>query len=239
MVLCPFVYLLIRHDVTPLILQPEEVHSAHWVPIRALLSPTFKAFERCDVSDRFVLRRSRVAKLLIRASAGQMLFSAVHLSPSESLYSDSATMAASRAESITGWLAAQETRPGHPPPLLLWGLTLGIVADLLEHLDREGTARLWSWPTFSHWDIRAIVWLATYKFRSRRVQELSGLDNTTLTTSILLQSKVSKASLAGAHLLDGYFQRMRKAVVVAFSVRLGTATFVVLLLVRRYRLLGK
>jgi len=258
MVLCPFVYLLLRQDVPPLALQPEEVHSAHWVSIRALLSPVFRTHERCDVSDRFTRQRSQAAKALIRVTAGQLLFSAVHLNPSESLYSDSAALASNdkaASQSFKAyryaqtWLAIQTRGPMHRPPLLLWGLTLGIVADFLGQIDMEATAKLWSWPTFSHWDIRAIVWMLTYNFRLRRVRELeelsekqpaqeshvSGLDDTTSTISVVRHRQASEAGLAGAHMLDGYFQRMRKAVALAFSVRLGSLIFLVILLIRRLR----
>lgn len=245
-------------------LQPTEVHSAHWVPIRGLLSPVLRTSERCDVSDRFTLQRSQSAKTCIRALVGQMMFSATRLKPSESSFSTSVSDFIS-AESLTmgfaasmtkilglGWLEINGRSSVEEQPLLLWGLTLGIMADFLEQVDAEGAARLWSWPTFSHWDIRSIVWILTFKFRSRRLRELNaasfmteskddptsqigGLDTTTFATSVTRRTEASEAGMAGAHLLDGYFSLMRRAVVVALITRVGVGGLFTALLIYKYR----
>ena len=247
MVLCPFVYLQMRYDVAPLALQPSEVHSAHWVPLEALISPSLRCNVRCDVSDRFTRQRRPFLRMMLRAICGQLVFSAVKLKPSESLYSRPIPEAATEDQSptlfrtiVTSMLNADRSDTDDQP-LLLWGLTLGVMADLLELLDRPATSKLWSWPTFSPWDIRAVVWLLNRRFQSRKIREIrtvdssgaeecdnvqiGGLDNTTYSTSVKRQSKGSEAGVAGMTLLAGYMDRLRGAVIVALFLRglLGTA----------------
>ena len=86
MVLCPFVYLMMRHDLPPLALQPLEIHSTHWVPIRALLSVALRRPVYTDASDRFTRQRQPLVGFLLWMIAGQMRFGAVKLKPTESLY---------------------------------------------------------------------------------------------------------------------------------------------------------
>ena len=260
MVLCPFVFLLMRYDTPPLDLQPTEVHSAHWVSLASLLSPSLRTSERADVSDRTHRSKSPIAKLWTKLVVGQMIFSAVQLKPSESTICRNPPATNSAGErsfsSFSGslqafsFLSLSSRDPLRAePPLLLWGLTLGIMADLLEGIDSDGTARLWSWPTFSHSDIRLWVWLLTRNFRSQRLHELKvcsgsdsnsssaqvgGLDATAFTTSVRGRGKSMEIGIAGAHLLDGYFEQMRKAVSFALSVRLGVGILAIATLVRNF-----
>ena len=243
MVLCPFVYLLMKYDLSPLDLQATEVHSAHWVSISSLLSPALRTFERADISDRAKPGENSLLSNLIRLTSGQMLFSAVSLLPSESLFSTIHPNAIH--ENST--LQALESRG----TLHLWGLTLGIMADFLQGLDSDSTEKLWSWPTFSHWDVRVAVWLLTRSYRQKRVHELErarsshsnqsdtvlikGADSITYATSELDQGKGTAKGLAGAHLLDEYFQNMKKAVNVAMGLRLGMLAAAITILILRYR----
>ncbi|KAI5207700.1 hypothetical protein E4T38_03326 [Aureobasidium subglaciale] len=65
--------------------------------------------------------------------------------------------------------------PPQQQPLILWGLTLGVVADLLDLLPPHNALELWSYPTFTMPDVRLIIWLSTYKFRkSKRLQLEAG-----------------------------------------------------------------
>ena len=256
MVLCPFVYLVMRHDLPPLALQPSEIHSAHWVPLRALLSPSLRRTVRSDVTERFNRHNLPVLSLLIRAIAGQMIFGAVKLKPTESLY----------CSSLPGYIPENNTPKsfggtvGHmfsaafladddpdEQPLLLWGLTLGIIADVLQLIDAKEASKLWRWPTFSPWDIRLSVWLLTYRFRSRKLRELitrggklndvqtGGMDSTTFTTSPTQRSKTSEAGAAALQLLDGYFEPLRGALIVALVLRLAVGGSFAAYLLRRHR----
>jgi len=262
MVLCPYVYLMMRHDLPPLALQPSEIHSTHWVPMRGLLTPALRRPVYTDATDRFTRQRQPFIRLLIRAIAGQMLFGAVKLKPTESLYCSSRpNYIRAENESIslssfvtdvlrTGSMGVQSDEDDQP--LLLWGLTLGILADLLELIDMSGTSKLWSWPTFSPWDMRFLIWLMTYKFRSRKLRDLTrstgrpgsegrngvtigGLDGTTFTTSQARNSEASAAGVAAMHLLDGYSDQLQRAVIVALSLRFAVGTTLTAFLVRKHR----
>ena len=143
MVLCPYVHLLMRYDLPPLILQPAEVKSAHWVSFRALMSPHLRTFERQDVSDRFFPQGNLFTRRILRSMVGQLLFTARILVPTESSHSrfvsDYAPAAKTRTDRIQTlisqlhrkWQGCRSVASGHDPPLVLWGITYGILANLL------------------------------------------------------------------------------------------------------------
>ncbi|KAI9796407.1 MAG: hypothetical protein M1833_006179 [Piccolia ochrophora] len=186
MVLCPFVFLLTRHDVPPLKLQPSEVGSSHWVPIRALLSPSLRSFERCDVSDRLARQGGSITRALLRAMLGQMLFAAVRLTPSQSVYCTTSPGFLPEEPTVANdtlfrswrrrvqqwWLGDHAASPSHDRPLLLWGLTLGIMADFLELLPPYNALELWTYPTFTPADVRLAIWAMTHTFRKRKRKEV-------------------------------------------------------------------
>ena len=259
MVLCPFVYLLLRHDLPPLALQPSEVHSAHWVSLRALLAPSLRTVERWDLSKGSARKRGYIAQMLVKATAGSMLFGAIKLKPTESLYysgngfipetKGSATWTESAALMISNAFTGGRAQPPEDDrSLVLWGLTMGIMADFLETLDMHGTSKLWYWPQFSPWDLRAFISLLTYRFRAQKLRELtattgrpgssdvlSGFDGATFTMSSMRQSKGSESGVAGGFLLEFYFDRLFKALYVALFVRFGFGLALTAFIVRRYR----
>ena len=256
MVLCPFVYLQLRHDLPPLRLQPTEVHSAHWVSLRTLISPSLRRDVRCDVSERFARHRTPILRLVLRAILGQLVFGAVKLKPTESLYSrpDADIPLDSHNSNLLGRLSHSmlvQSQSDADDPLLLWGLTLGIMADLLEVIDRPATSKLWSWPTFSPWDIRSMIWILNRSYRYHKLQELTscdnldtrksdgvsvgGLDNTTYSSSVTRRSKGSEAGVTGMLLLADYTDRLRRAVAVALFLRLVFGTCMVSFYLRKYR----
>ena len=258
MVLCPFVYLALRHDLPPLILQPSEVHSVHWVALRGLLAPSLRTVERWDLSKDSVRQKGYIAQMLTRATAGYMLFGAIKLQPTESLYCSTdilgswspATWTESVTHIIRNIITGDRIRHVEDDrPLVLWGLTLGIIGDFLEMLDTHGASKLWYWPTFSPVDLRAMIWLLTYRFRSHKVRELtaktgrpgpnevrvSGFDGTTVTTSFMRQSTGSESGIAGGLLLEGYFDQLFKAFYMALFARFGFILALTAFVVRRYR----
>ena len=256
MVLCPFVYLIMRHDLPPLALQPSEIHSAHWVPLRALLSPSLRRTVRSNVTERFNRHNVPLLSMLIRAIAGQMIFGAVKLKPTESLYCSSLpgyipenNTADSLSGTISHMFSSAFLADDDPDeqPLLLWGLTLGIIADVLQLIDAKAASKLWAWPTLSPWDIRLSVWLLTYRFRSQKMRELitrgdklndvqtGGMDSTTFTTSHTQRSKTTEAGAAALQLLDGYSEPLRRAVIVALVLRLAVGGSFAAYLLRRHR----
>ena len=248
MVLCPFVYLQMCHSLPPLALQPTEVHSAHWMSLEGLLSPSLRSEVRCDISDRFTRDRSPFLRMCLRALAGRLIFGAVRLKPTESLHCNFIPNAAPdiQASKTISSLIANNFRSSHSDeddkPLLLWGLTLGIMADLLENIDKLATSKLWQWPTFSPWDIRLVIWLLNRRIQTQRIQEITntanemcspenngiyigGIDNSTYSTSVKRRSQGSEAGVTGMMLLTGYTGHLRRAFMMAMLLRvtLGAA----------------
>ncbi|KAG0131819.1 hypothetical protein HOY82DRAFT_578436 [Tuber indicum] len=144
MVLCPFVFLYTSPTAPSFTLQPTEVASAHWVPIRTLISPVFRTVQTCDVSDRLSRRFSGLLESIVRwglrVNLGQMEFAAVRLWPSISIFSSFS------GDFLDGTEAGGRS---WDRPLLLWGLTLGVVTDFLEMLPRGERAAGWKYPTFT------------------------------------------------------------------------------------------
>lgn len=269
MILCPYVHLVMRSDTHPLKLQSTEVSSTHWVSLRALMSPHHRTFERSDVSDRFLRRGNRVTGSVLRAMIGQLLFTARRLVPTESVYSRSTLDYASLVHAVelqqagsrcnmvsTWWRGSPSVTSTREPPLILWGLTYGILANFLGLLPTDNPTKMWDWPTLSPWDIRIVIWLTTYKFRAHKMRILStsmaalgdpigrhenvvlgGFDSDTFattTTNVRLRSRLSSLDTVG-EMLDGYFERLKTAMWIALALRLGFGTIVITILIHRYR----
>lgn len=175
MVLCPFVFLTTRSDSPTLRLQPTEVASTHWIPLRALLSPSLRTVEYVDMSQRFARQGGFLTRLAVRSLMGWMQFSAVRLLPSETHQCTTTpgflpenTPKPSMAQRLKGWcLSGQADSSDTGRPLLLWGLTLGILADFLDMLPPHQAVKLWKYPTFTVPDLRLIVSIVTYHLRKR------------------------------------------------------------------------
>ena len=195
MVLCPYVYILNSHDVPPLRLQPTEVASTHWVPLSRLSAPEQRTLAYEDVSSRLANQETGVRKWMLQLVLGRMMFAAISLVPSESIHSPETpipAIAKSRTVSSTqtfnavaaiaistgsslpllSLLLLPASTPPPTSPLLLWGLTLGVVSDFLDLLPPHDALELWSYPTFSPPDVRFWVWLLTYRFKERKRVEL-------------------------------------------------------------------
>ncbi|KAJ5164661.1 uncharacterized protein N7500_006491 [Penicillium coprophilum] len=174
MILCPFVFLTTRSDSPTLRLQPTEVASTHWIPLRALLSPSLRTVEYVDMSQRFGRQGGFLTRLAVRSLMGWMQFSAVRLLPSESLQCTTGFIPeenisqTSLIQRFKNWcLSGQENSSDTTRPLLLWGLTLGVLADFLDMLPPHQAVQLWKYPTFTVPDLRLIVSIVTYNLRKR------------------------------------------------------------------------
>ncbi|KUJ08586.1 putative NUDIX family hydrolase [Mollisia scopiformis] len=252
MVLCPFVFLWTQPDLPPFHLQPTEVASTHWVPLRILLSPSSRTCEYVDVSDRFARRGGAAVKAIIRSILGKMQFSAIRLLPSESLFCSSTAEYFNPPEeneeveskSITSKLyswylgdhagSAEKTRP-----LLLWGLTLGILADFLDQLPPYNAVQLWAYPTFTSVDVRWIINALTFSLKRRNRSRLQGnqtaVDDSTEAVATgdnpwfigglsdgmkpLRREPNAKKSYAVGVMLEGYYDMARRGVWMAASLR--------------------
>ncbi|KKK24265.1 hypothetical protein ARAM_004409 [Aspergillus rambellii] len=180
MVLCPYVFLLTSCDSPALELQPAEVASTHWVSLSVLLSPSSRTVENVDMSQRLASTGGLMAGLASRAIMGWMQFSAIQLNPTETLHcSQNLKRSLKRAQVPTwfqrwkSWLCNKQPHSPFPnPPLLLWGLTLGILADFLDMLPPYTAVQLWNYPNFTSLDLRFIVNLLTYKLRKSNMRQV-------------------------------------------------------------------
>lgn len=181
MVLCPHIFLYTSKSVPALTPQPTEVASCHWVPLRALLSPTMRTREYVDTASRMAKQGGPILTMLLRFLIGKMMLSAVRLVPSESVYAASApdfipsTSTSHAANFIKDSIGIDISRPSlaQAQPLMLWGLTLGVLADFLDMLPPYNAVQLWRYPTFTRPDLRIFVWLFTYNLRRGNAHDLS------------------------------------------------------------------
>lgn len=185
MVLCPYVFLLTNPHIPSLRLQPTEVASTHWVPLSALLSAEQRTVSYEDVSNRLANQETGVKRWMLRAMLGQMEFAAIRLLPAESLCctaspaehtnkkSELATFYNAPSFITKLWDTYQKPLPApQNQPLLLWGLTLGVMADFLDMFPPYNALQLWSYPTFTPWDVRFVIWAMTYRFKLQKLHEL-------------------------------------------------------------------
>ncbi|KAF2119178.1 nudix family hydrolase [Lophiotrema nucula] len=202
MVLCPYVYLLTSSDYPAQRLQPTEVASTHWVSLRALLSPALRTYEYADVSNRLAKSELGIKRWFLQAMLSQMMFAAIRLLPSESTYCSSiegfvpegpapdASFYGKVREVIAG---PESSYPTRQQPLLLWGLTLGVISDLLEHIPPHNALELWTYPTFTNWDVRFTMWAMSYRFRNQKAIEMSSTHS--LASTGLVEDGVDPAEM--------------------------------------------
>jgi hypothetical protein len=184
MVFCPYIFLL-TSPVPPLRLQPTEVASTHWVPVRALLHPKYRTYWNQDVSSTTSRQDFGMKRAIHRILTGRMMFAAIRLHPSESKFATEALeflsdepeeMPDQSSHNITVPLTFARDRFGkvedEGATLLLWGLTLGVVGDFLDMLPPWDSLPVWTYPTFTALDIRFVLWAMSYNFRHRKQREL-------------------------------------------------------------------
>ncbi|KAH8593877.1 nudix family hydrolase-like protein [Bisporella sp. PMI_857] len=267
MVLCPFVFLYTRPDIPPVKLNPPEIASTHWVPLRVLLSPSVRTYEYVDVTDRFARHGGIVVKVLARSILGKMRFSAIRLIPSESVYCTSTVEFFSPPEAATQapktsiaarlyqrYLGDHAASADRSRPLLLWGLTLGILADFLDQLPPHSAVKLWSYPTFTTWDTRLIIHLLTINLKRRNLARLEGRNQTAidseteavatsadnpwfiggLSGGIKCKGKNAGKSYAVGVMLDGYYDMARRGAWITFFGRTVGSLVLVTYIVRRF-----
>jgi hypothetical protein len=227
------------------------------------LSPQSRTFEYVDVSDRFARRGGTILKKVIRSVLGKMEFSAIKLVPSESLYcSTNAEFFSPETKSNTSWgggfynwvLGDHAGSSDRTRPLLLWGLTLGMLADFLDQLPPHNAVQLWSYPTFTSLDVRWIIDALTRRLKRRNQGRLQGgIDGSGNQTAVDSQTeavatghnpwfigglsdgmkcsgkgKSATKSYAVGVMLEGYYDMARRGVWIAASVRLiATVAFAV------------
>jgi 8-oxo-dGTP pyrophosphatase MutT (NUDIX family) len=260
MTLCPYIFLVTAHEIPPLRLQPTEVASTHWVPLRALLSRKQRTYWCQDVSNRTSRQELGLTRIFHRTMLGDMMFAAVRLIPSESrycssiaeflpeepLWHESDTLNETVPLFSRSW---NKARAPADTPLLLWGLTLGVMGDFLDMLPPYNAFRIWTYPTFTPVDVRFTLWLLSYAFRRRKQRELEddkkgfpavdadfeavtqgepghgrveGMGVGRYYGRIRQDQKGSRSSAVNL-LLGGYYEIVRTAVVVSLITRSAAA----------------
>ncbi|KAB8339232.1 hypothetical protein FH972_022166 [Carpinus fangiana] len=266
MILCPYIFLLDKHEVAPQRLQPTEIASTHWVPLRALLNPALRTWEYQDVSSRFARQRFGLKRLALRYMLGHQMFNAIKLVPSESLYCSSipgfvpdipnedGIMGA-----VTSLLRPRRNRQGGAP-LLLWGLTLGVLTDFLDMLPPHNAIEMWTCPTFSPPDIQFMIWVMSYRFTREKHAELRGdlaihppSGRTPGPGDGMTEEVVPEAGIEGlgsqierggqrrpnasavSRLLEGYYDIIMRALAVTFIGRASVVTLAIGIWLRHRR----
>lgn len=216
---CPYVFLVTSPDIPTLRLQPREVASAHWVPVRALLDPNYRSYWTQDISSRTSRQDWGFKRSIHSLMQGKMLFAAIRLHPSESRFATESEeflskldtplpQASSVSNNVTVPLTFARQRllafEDRGATLLLWGLTLGVVGDFLDMLPPYESIRTWIYPTFTPLDVRFWLWLVSYRFRRQKEVErenaLKSLD--------LIEEPVSELTVTHEG-EDRYFGRIR------------------------------
>ena len=253
MVLCPYIFLLTSRHIPTLQPQPTEVAGTHWVSLRALLSPGLRTLEYVDISSRMAKQGGPVARYVLRSLMGKMMFSAIRLVPSESVYASSTpgfipepglagVSGRHNYTQIYGQPESSETL-AFQQPILLWGLTLGVLADFLDMLPPYNAVALWRYPTFTTPDLKFLIYLFTRNLRKNNAGDLSsgtwpsntavdaGTQATTpvADTSSTVQHKENAVGIGGmgvgtpkhavGHLLIGYYERINVAIAVFLAYR--------------------
>lgn len=275
MVLCPYIFVLTGKTVPAIQPQPTEVASVHWVSLRALLSPTLRTRESVDISSRMAKHVGPTIHKLIRWTMGKMMFSAIRLLPTESIYASSIPgfipeKGGDQLSTVSGWAQAPFGVPssskslGYQQPIILWGLTLGVLADLLDQLPPYNAVKLWKYPTFTVPDLRLLVWILTRSFRKNSAETFSSgswpsqtaMDATTQATAV----STSEPRGGGEHtpfhkdsvgigglgvgkdpqhavgrLLHGYYERVNVAIAVFLTYRVAVTAGVAVWIYRYWR----
>jgi hypothetical protein len=243
MVLCPYIFIIAGTTIPPLALQPTEVAAAHWVPLRALLSPALRTFEYVDLSTRFSRQGGPVLRALLRILLGKMRFSAVQLIPSESLFSSFTDGFIPGNADNPSSLISKVTQAEFGIPmsssyanqrLLLWGLTLGVMADLLDMLPPYNASKLWRYPNFTTPDLRAMVYLLTFRLRRNNAGDLSAgtwpsqtaVDATTEAVAVseaeprsLAHNDIGIGGVGTGKSLSGYYERISLSIALFLAMR--------------------
>jgi hypothetical protein len=138
MILSPFVFL----QLTPLELRTEPVAATtlHWTPLSSLITPDEWSCVTVDAASRLAPKHSASLRLLVRMLVGSMQFPAIVLEPSSTSIDTTATTASSFIPHSILEKGIQPPNHSRPEKLKLWGLSLGMVLDLLSFMGQAPAA---------------------------------------------------------------------------------------------------
>ncbi|GLB36469.1 putative NUDIX domain containing protein [Lyophyllum shimeji] len=129
MILSPFVFLQVTPQAPPP--DPIETTTLHWIPLASLVSPTSPprwSTVTVDAASRLAPKQSAAFRLLVRLLIGSMEFPAILLDTHST--STPSSLAGSKEPSTLE--KGVSARP--PQTLKLWGLSLGMMLDLMSYM---------------------------------------------------------------------------------------------------------
>ncbi|ODQ65894.1 hypothetical protein NADFUDRAFT_82827 [Nadsonia fulvescens var. elongata DSM 6958] len=215
MILCPYVFILTDPKKFKLDCQAEEVAGAFWVPLdqlnEELTSPRNRdLWQPVDFSHRLQFANKSIKWIpnwiyhVIGSHSigtGDMLFPAINLSPTEFKASiDSST--------VLSQLPVTYFR--------LWGLSNGIVTDLLEFINPRSIIPYIRWPTFENRDFRAIISILSAHLKWKKRQELNCISQNYNNVNLDIYG----------HYLNGYFKYIIGGIGLGFILRTALLIFV-------------
>ncbi|KAF5102051.1 hypothetical protein D0Z00_000511 [Geotrichum galactomycetum] len=215
MTLCPYIFLVSGVSTPPLKLQPTEIDRAFWVPVSQLFGSQAgtSGYEIVPLGDRLRLHeRPLIPRFLhpfIKSWViGSMRFNAVNLM-------NPLDMEVSAFE-LEGYDAVPA--PTEPQlPYKLWGLTYGIILDLLEIIRPKTEIANLSYPTMQAPDLRLILAILTFNFRRKKQA---------LFKSMPVPYQEGKMDLTGIA-LDGYFKYLAKGIIIGLALRATVMTLII------------
>jgi hypothetical protein len=135
MVLSPFVFLQLTPDAPPA--DPVSTTTLHWTPLASLVSPFTPpkwSSVTVDAASRIAPKHSTALRLIVRLLIGSMQFPAILLDPSPA-----------DPKSVKKLEVPEKgNSPSHQPTqnLKLWGLSLGMVLDLMSYMTCPSTGKV-------------------------------------------------------------------------------------------------
>lgn len=194
MILCPFVYVMTQDQ--PLEIQPSEVATAFYIPIKKLVDPKSASYEQVKIGER--LTSPKVPSFInsaVKYSVSDLLFGSITLNPTE---------------------LAENSNVPRNPPYKLWGLTLAFMTDFFELVSPGMTVKMIKMPTYKAFDARFILWLISRRYLSTKHQEI--------TLSSRKGYNAGEMDYV-SRLLDGYFKYLKRAAILSFIFRASIVGF--------------
>lgn len=127
MILSPFVFLQVTPHAPPP--DPVPTTSLHWIPLSSLVSPFAPpkwSTVTVDAASRLAPKHSTALRLLVRVLIGSMEFPAI-------LLDTSSPLADTKHDILEKGIPSKTSRQP-PQNLKLWGLSLGMMLDLMSYM---------------------------------------------------------------------------------------------------------
>jgi hypothetical protein len=201
------VFLWTCAEVTPLKLQASEVAAAFWVPLASLLAKENRIHHPVDVSDRMAGQNSKKLRTFFRWMFGEMYFSAIRLQPSSIQKSE---VGKDIAKDDSAKMISSDD-------LILWGITYGVLAVMLDALPPHDFIESFDLPSFKSLDyIFMVRFFSKTHIARQRLQILQPRTSRLSTSKEVYNYQPSAVEL----LIRGYYRFARRAVFWVLILRL-------------------